>query len=90
MWVPCGYFEKQNSWAPRGKLLHTPVCPNNGNPRVAHERLPGHVVGMLSSTFFEFPVSDLWPLMTSVSVEANFDILSSGSEISVTCLNGYL
>ena len=38
MWVPCGYLERQNTWAPLGKLLHTAVCPINGSPRVAHER----------------------------------------------------
>ena len=37
-WVSCGSFEKQNTWVPRGKLLHTPVCPISGSPRVAHER----------------------------------------------------
>ena len=26
------------TWAPLGKLLHTPVCPIYGSPRVAHER----------------------------------------------------
>ena len=31
MWVPCGSFERQNTWVPRGKLLHTPVCPISGN-----------------------------------------------------------
>ena len=38
MWVPCGSFERQNTWVPRRKLLHTPVCPISGSPRVAHER----------------------------------------------------
>ena len=37
MWVPCGSFERQNTWVPRGKLLHKPVCPISGSPRVAHE-----------------------------------------------------
>ena len=38
MWVPCESFERENTWVPRGKLLHTPVCPISGSPRVAHER----------------------------------------------------
>ena len=38
IWIPCGSFERQNTWVPRGKLLHTPVCPISGNPRMAHER----------------------------------------------------
>ena len=38
MLVPCGSFERQNTWVPRGKLLRTPMYPINGSPRVAHER----------------------------------------------------
>ena len=34
MWV----LWEANVWAPRGKLLHPPVCPISGSPRVAHER----------------------------------------------------
>ena len=44
MLVPCGYFERQNTWAPCGKLLHTPVCPISDSPRVAHER---HTLGSI-------------------------------------------
>ena len=38
MWVPWESFKRQNTWVPRGKLLHSRVCPISGSPRLAHER----------------------------------------------------
>ena len=43
MWVPCGFFERQNTWVPRGKLLHTPACPISGSARVMWPMRGTHV-----------------------------------------------
>ena len=37
-WVSRRSFGRQKIWVARGKLLHTPVCPISGSPRVAREK----------------------------------------------------
>ena len=44
MWVPCGSFDMRNTWVPRGKLLHTPVCPWEAHVHVGHSWGPWNFV----------------------------------------------
>ena len=46
-WVRCGSLERQNTWLPRGKLLHTPVCPISGSQ--THIRLPNRILACIPS-----------------------------------------